>query len=166
MQTRTTWYEIIAPCVFLTIIILVGSGCSRPVGSESERSFLVVNNALESSEGQPSISLMNIGYETVYVSGIGFVLNADDDLTVTTPPGCTSLYEDQPEERVLRIICSGDAEIVIPPNEEVIVNLDVQGSWSRLDLVQITATDTNGDPVWNDLSGSFDHPFWNNPDLY
>lgn len=165
MQTRTTWYEIIAPCVLLTIIILAGSGCSRPVGADCEQPFLVVNNALGGSQGQPSISLMNIGDEPVYVSGIGFGLWADDDLTVTPPTGCISLYEDQPEERVLRIICSGDAEIVIPPNEEVIVNIEVQGPWYRLDLTQITATDENGDLVWNDLSGSFDHPFWNNPDL-
>lgn len=166
MQTKTTWYEIIAPCVILTIIILVGSGCSRSVGANYERPFLIVSNALESSQGQPSISLMNIGDEPVYVSGIGFVLRADDDLMVTTPPGCTSLYEGQPEERVLRISCFGAAEIVIPPNKEVVVDIGIQGSWQRLDLIQVTATDENGDLVWNDLSGSFDLPFWNNPDLY
>jgi len=146
------------------ISMALSTGCSHPVGTDCDESFLMVESATETMNAQPSISLMNIGDETVFVSGIGFVLRADNDLTVETPPGCTSLYEDMVDERILRISCFGDAEIVVPPNQEVIVDINVQGPWIRLDLISITATDENGDIVWNSLSGSLNLPAWNNPD--
>ncbi|MFC1647687.1 hypothetical protein ACFL10_01695 [Patescibacteria group bacterium] len=164
MQTNTTLFEnVLIYGLLLLIGVAMAGGCSHPVGTDCNKPFLIVESATDTMDAQPSISLTNIGDEPVYVSGIGFVLRADDDLTVNAPSGCNVLYEDMVDERILRISCFGDAEIEVPPNEEVIVDIDVQGPWSRLDLVSVISTDETGEPVWNDISSAFNGPSWNNP---
>jgi hypothetical protein len=147
----------------ITCLIAMPYGCSQPVGTDcGEEPFLIVNNAAEGSQSQPSISVMNIGNRPVFVTGLGFILNASDDLTVEPPAGCESMYEDQPEEGVLRIICHEGARIRVGPEEELIIDLPVSGPWHRLDLVLLTAVNENGENVWNDLSGDWNQPFWTN----
>lgn len=147
----------------ITLLMAMLYGCSQPVGTDcGEDPFLIVNNAAEGSQSQPTISITNIGDDPVYVTGLGFVLNASGDLTVQQPEGCESMYEDQPEERVLRIICDEEASMRVGPEEELIIDLPVSGPWHRLDLVSLTAVDENGENVWNDLSGNWNQPFWTN----
>ncbi len=165
-SNRSVGMVTIGVTLLLIVVALTAPACSYPIGSNFERTFLLVDSATDTMDAQPSISFMNLGDDPVFVSGFGFVLRADDDLTVTTPPGCTALYEDMVDERVLRISCFGDAEIKVDPDEEVVVNLDVQGPWTRLDLVSVLATDENGEPVWNNISGDFNPPAWNNPSYY
>jgi hypothetical protein len=151
-------------CLGMIAIFMFAMGCnSEKVGTDVDEAFLLVENADGTSTGQPSVRLTNVGTEKVFVTGLGFVLNADSALTVAPPAGCDTMYEDMVDERVLRIVCNEGNELEIGPDGEIIVDVDVQGPWNRLDLVSVTAENENGEVVYNDLSSEMNQPFWTPP---
>jgi len=144
---------------------LAAMACDRAVGSDcsdgfSAKSFLLVNRVDGNSGTQPQFSLQAVG-EEVHVTAIFFTARADAPYEVDPPEGCTSLYENDPSERVLTISCPDG--ITVPADGETIVSMTLSGPWSEVRLYALHAEDAEGNPVYNDLS-SDQAMLFNNPD--
>lgn len=140
----------------ILLLVAVATGCN----DIKDGSILMIESTTQSSQSQPAFEVWNTGERDVYISSFGFVLRADGPLNVEVPYGCHTMYEDMPDERVLRIVCPEN--LVVPADDVLEISLTVTGDWTRLDLVSMTSVDEYGYSVLNDLSATPNQPFWTN----
>lgn len=148
------------------ISVMVFGGCSYPIGSYFDQSYLMVN----ADQGDHYSQVVTFQVEAVgedmnvstfffstWDDGIGY---PQDLFIEDMPEGCRVMYEDDQSELVLTFPCD---PILLMEGEILEVSMTIVGPWQMMQLDGIGVSDMDGAKVLTDL-GTHYNPRWYNPD--